>query len=124
MGTRQLGERMAKAVGGKKAAALAATKIRAKLAEGDTTVFDPPAVTVPTFGEYADRWLTGVAGIRCQRSTVEQYTHRLRVRLLPNLKDLPLTAITRERIKALVASEGKAGARVAGGGEVHPRTGA
>src|SRR5712692_3861219 len=81
------GRRKAKRVGDKKAAELAATKIRAKLAEDDTSVLAPPAV-VPTFAEYAERWIEGVAALRCQVSTLEQYRNRLRTRLVPALGSL------------------------------------
>jgi integrase len=103
------GRRRAKHVGDKKAAELAATKIRAKLVDGDLSVLDPPPAAVPTFAEYAERWLTNVATIRCQSSTLEQYRVRVRLRLLPHLGPLPLTAVTRERIKATLAAEIKAG---------------
>ena len=102
------GKRKAKRVGDKKAADLAAPKIRAKLAEGDTSALEP-AVKVPTFAEYAERWLTGVAAVRCHASSVEQYRHRLKVRVLPYVGSLSLSAITRERIKALVADMVKRG---------------
>jgi integrase len=105
-------QRKAKRVGDKKAAELAAVKIRAKLAEGDTSVFRHAPATVPTFAEYAERWLTDVAALRCQPSSLEQYRLRLRTRVLPHLGRLPLTAITKERIKALVGFEFRAGSRI------------
>lgn len=56
--------RVAKRVGvgrlGKKAADLAAVQIAAKLAQGDTTIFDPPPAqaATATFAEVAETWLT------------------------------------------------------------------
>jgi integrase len=105
------GKRKAKRVGDKRAAELAAIKIQAKLADGDASVFAPPAPAISTLGEYAERWMQDVAALRCQPSTIEQYRNRLRTRLLPNLGKLPLTAITRERVKALVAAEYHSGSR-------------
>jgi integrase len=116
------GHRKAKRVGDKKAAELAATKIRAKLAEGDISVLQPAPAAVPTFAEYAERWLTDVAALRCQPSSIEQYRLRLNTRLLPHLGRLPLTAITRERIKALVGDEFRAGSRMRDGHGISSRT--
>ena len=107
------GRRKAKRVGigksGKKAAELAATRILAKLVEGDLSVLEPPAPAVPTFAAYAEQWLSAVAAVRCQPSTLEQYRVRVRLRLLPHFGPLPLNAVTRERIKAMLAAEVKAG---------------
>jgi integrase len=120
------GKRKAKRIGvGKpaaKAAELAAIKIQARLAEGDTTVLGPTPAAVSTFAEYAERWLQGVAALRCQPSTLEQHRLRLKVRLLPHLGSLPLTAISRERIKALVAAEYRAGSHRSPGQPITPGT--
>ncbi len=120
------GRRKAKRVGvgkaGKKSAELAAIRIQARLAEGgDLSMLDPPAV-VPTLKAYAARWLEGVAALRCQPSTVELYRHRLDTRLLPALGALPLTAITRERIKAVVAEQFRAGSLKIEGRSISPKT--
>jgi integrase len=109
------GRRKARRVGvgkdGKKSADLAAIRIQARLAEGgDLSVLDPAAAPlVPTFKAYSERWLTAVAGISCKDSTVAQYRHRIETRLSPHLGALPLTAITRDRVKALIAHEFKSG---------------
>jgi integrase len=120
------GRRKAKRLGvgktGKKSAELAAIRIQARLAEGgDLTVLDPPAL-VPTLKGYAERWLDGVAALRCQTSTVDLYRRRLTNRLLPALGALPLTAITRERIKALVADQFRAGSLRTEGQSISPKT--
>jgi integrase len=115
-------KRKAKRVGDKKAAELAATMIRAKLAEGDLTALAPAPPPEPTFAEYSDRWLSGVAALRCQASSLEQYRNRLRLRLLPALGSLPLTAITRERVKALVAEQYRSGSRRTKGASIAPQT--
>jgi len=112
------GRRKARRVGvgtkGRKAADLAAIKIQARLAEGGDlngglSGLDP--TPAPTFAAYSQRWLDGVASVRCQPTSVEQYRMRITSRLNPGLGDLPLTAITRERIKALVADQCRVGHR-------------
>lgn len=120
------GRRKAKRLGvgktGKKSAELAAIRIQARLAEGgDMSVLNPPPL-VPSLRVYAARWLDGVAALRCQPSTVELYRHRLATRLLPTLGSLPLTAITRERIKALVAEQFRAGSLKIEGRSISPKT--
>jgi integrase len=76
------GRRKAKRAGtgrsGRKATELAALKISARLAEGDTAPLDPPSAptpvtALPTFNEYAERWLETVGSVRLRPSTVEQY---------------------------------------------------
>lgn len=121
------GRRKARRVGvgkdGKKSAALAAIKIQARLAEGgDLTLLDPDPSPVPTFKVYAERWLSAVAGLSCQGSTLAQYRHRLDTRLSPHLGALPLTAITRDRVKALIAHEFKSGRLRKGRTAISPRT--
>jgi integrase len=121
------GQRKARRVGvgkdGKKSADLAAIKIRARLAEGgDLSVLDPAPAPVPTFKVYAEQWLSAVAGISCQGSTLAQYRHRLDTRLAPHLGALPLTAITRDRVKALIAHEFKSGRLRKGRETIAPRT--
>jgi integrase len=115
-------KRRAKRVGDKKAAELAATQIRAKLAEGDISALSPAPALVPTFAEYAEQWLCSVAAVRCQASSVEQYRHRLTMRVLPHIGALPLSAITRERVKGLVADIVKLGNLKSEGRPSSPRT--
>jgi integrase len=99
------GRRRAKRCASKKAAELAADKIDAALRLGQVDVLDadrrPTPAPVPTFQHYAERWLAG-AGVRLKAATIEQHATRLRVRLLPSLAGLPLTSITRERVRALL----------------------
>ena len=112
------GRRKAKRVGvgrsGKKAAELVALKISARLAGGDTGPLDPPsaptpAASVPTFKEYAERWLETVGSVRLRPSTVEQYRNRLRVRIYPVLGRLPLTSLTREAARTALGDMVRAG---------------
>jgi integrase len=93
-----------------------------KLAEGDLSALEPAPPPVPTFKDYSERWLSGVAALRCQVSSIEQYRNRLRLRLLPALGQLPLTAITRERIKALVAEQYRSGSHRTEGAGIAPQT--
>jgi integrase len=118
------GQRKARRVGvgkdGKKAAEFAALKIRARLAEGgDLATLSAPSA--PTFKEYAEKWLAAVAGIACQPSTLYAYRHRLDTRIFPHLGALPLTAITRDKIKALIATEFQSG-RLRGARPIRPGT--
>jgi integrase len=45
----------------------------------------------------------GCQAARCLASTAEDYRIRLKVRILPLLGGLPLTAITRDRVRAFIA---------------------
>jgi len=112
------GRRKAKRVGvgksGKKAAELVALKISARLAGGDTGPLDPPsaptpAASVPTFKEYAERWLETVGSVRLRPSTVEQYRNPLRARICPVLGRLPLTSLTREAVRTALGDMVRAG---------------
>jgi integrase len=112
------GRRRAKRVGvgksGKKAAELAALKISARLAEGDTGPLEQRSVSalaasVPTLKEYADRWLETVGSVRLRPSTVDQYRNRLRVRIYPTLGRLRLTSLTREAVRSALGDMVRAG---------------
>jgi integrase len=120
--TRRKARRVGVGKKGKKSADLAAIKIQARLAEGgDLSILDPAPAT-PAFKVYAERWLSAVAGISCQGSTLAQYRHRIETRLSPHLGALPLTAITRDRVKALIAHEYKSGRLKQGRQALSPRT--
>lgn len=103
------GRRKAKRVGigkaGKRAAEAAAEQIAAKLALGDAAILDPTPTPapVPTLREYVARWLESHAALRCKPSTTEHYQQVLHAHWLPTLGDLPLTAITRERVRMALA---------------------
>lgn len=93
------GQRKAKRVGpgpaGKKAAELAAIKLQARLAEGDTRMLaevPPPQIT---FGAYAQQWLERYATHTCKFSTVRIYAVNLRRHVLPVLERKPLEAVAR-----------------------------
>src|SRR5262249_50657846 len=116
------GKRKAKRVGvgkdGKKAADLAKVKIQARLAEGgDLSALAGPAPG-PTVKGDAGGWLAAGAGLACRGSALRQDRHRRPRRLFPPLAPLPPTAITRDRIKGLIAAEftnGKPAPRTVGG---------
>src|SRR5437870_6473472 len=84
------GQRRAKRVGrDKKAAELAATKIRAKLAEGDATVLTRATVSVPSaplpFRELAEEWLIRYPALHAIRpGTMENRERFIRGHLLPH----------------------------------------
>jgi integrase len=119
------GHRKAKKIGtgkrGKELAEAAAVKIQARLLDGDLGIFESRPAPV-TFKDYAERWMTGVAALRCQPGTIEEYRRRLDLRLLPSLGALPLTAITREKVKAFVAEQVQAGHRRSKGAKIAPGT--
>lgn len=100
------GLRKAKRCASKKAAELVAVKLDAALKLGQLDMLEadrrPLPPPVPTFAEYAAQWLEGVGVARLRPATVEQYRLRLRLRLLPTLGPLPLTAITRETVRTLI----------------------
>lgn len=104
------GRRVARRVGvgkaGKRSAEAVAEQITAKLALGDLSVLDPPPSVEPilTFRAYAERWLEGHVRLRCKPSSYDRYAHTLRRHWFPVLGDLPLPLVTRERIKAALAT--------------------
>ncbi len=97
------GRRKSLAFKSKKAADLAAVKIDAALKLGHSDVLEPPEAPAqaPTLAEYAETWLATL-GTRARPSTMEDYRDRLRIRVLPLLGALPLTAITRERVRGFI----------------------
>jgi integrase len=107
------GRRKARRVGagkeGKRAAVAAAEQIQAKLALGDLSLLDQARTpqTVLTFRVYAERWLDSQVRLRCKPSTYEQYHVELRSHWFPPLGDVPLTALTRDRIKMVLGDLGQ-----------------
>ena len=97
------GRRKAKRCGSKKAAELAAIKIDAALKLGQTDVLEASKSPAPvrTLAEYAETWLATL-GTRARPSTIDDYRDRLRIRILPLLGSLPLTEITRDRVRGFI----------------------
>jgi len=101
------GRRKAKAVGDKKAAEVVASKLRAKLALGEFQVEAPERP--PTFREYAERWLESYAKIHCRPSTYDGYRRLLQRFAFPRFGGRPLSEVSREDVKGIVAEMGTAG---------------
>jgi integrase len=99
------GERQAKKIGDKAAAEAVASEIRERLAKGD---FQVKQKKVPTFGEYAYKWLDGYAETHLKYSTCKGYDCILRIHLQP-LMDRQIDQITRTEIKDLIYAKLKDG---------------
>ncbi len=103
------GRRKARRVGvgttGKRAAQAAAEKIAAKLALGDHTPLETvtPAAPPVTFRAYAERWLAGHVRLQCKPSTLTTYTRVMRTHWIPAPGPYPWPALTRDRIKGVLA---------------------
>ena len=92
------GRRKSLAFNSRKAADVAAVKIDAALKLGDTGPLTATAsAQVPTVAEYAEPWLQSLTKPRA--ATVEAYRLRLNVHILPLIGRLPLTNLTRERVR-------------------------
>lgn len=97
--------RKAKRVGDRKAAELAAIKIRAKLAEGDLTPLEDQQPAAPlTFQAYAETWITTHAQQACKFSTARVYENNLKGHVFPVLGAKPVGGITRPDCKTLIAA--------------------
>jgi integrase len=113
------GKRKRKRVGtgraGKKAAELAATKIAAKLAEGDLSVFDTPKPTGPalTFATVAEEWLRKYPLLHAVRpSTMDNYRSFTDRHLLPFFGNRPISGITPELIEDFIEAKRSPGGSV------------
>lgn len=108
------GKRKSLAFNSRKAADLAAVELGAALKLGDVGVLNAhqaPA-RVPTVAEYAQAWLHTITQARA--TTVEAYRLRLTVHILPLIGHVPLTDLTRERIRTLITELTAGGNRRAG----------
>ena len=98
------GRRKSLAFRSKKAAETAAVKLDAALKLGNVDVLAPTPVIparVPTLTEYSETWIPTLE-MRVRPSTIGDYRDRLRIRILPRLGSLPLTEITRERVRGFI----------------------
>jgi len=106
------GKRKAKRVGvgkeGRKAALAAAEQIQARLALGDLSPLERPEPPTP-FEPYARRWLRETVTPYRKPRTAEFYRGLLEHHLFPVFGAEPLTAITRARIRELIAAKTQAG---------------
>jgi integrase len=94
------GRRRAKRCASKTAAELAADKIDTALKLGQTEILAPRPTAIPTFAKSAEQWLKSIESTQIREGTAVDYRLRLRVRLLPLIGALPLTAITRARVRS------------------------
>jgi integrase len=87
---------------GKRAAEAAAEKIQAKLALGEAMPWQDRAV--PTFREAAERWLATYGPLRQLReSTRDLYKRNLETHVFPRFGPKPVTQVSREDMRALIA---------------------
>jgi integrase len=100
------GQRKAKRVGkgkeGQKAAMAAAEKIQARLVLGDLSLLEEAKPQEITLQAYGQQWLATDVALRLKPATVEKYTTVLRKHWLPELGMLPLSGITREKVKTML----------------------
>jgi integrase len=95
---------------GQRAANAAATKIQARLAEGDTGPLDDSPTAPPmTFRSYAEGWVETHADQACKFSTARVYRTNLNRHIVPVLGDKPVTAISRMDCRTLIAECRKKG---------------
>ena len=104
------GQRKRKRVGvgnaGKKAAELAAIKIQARLAEGDTAPLAPAPPSAPTFASIAEEWLRRYPALHAIRpGTLDNYRSFTERHLIPYFGELPITAITVDRIEDFIEAK-------------------
>ncbi len=103
------GLRKAKRVGegekAKRAAQRAAEILQGKLAAGDTSPLEASRARTPTLKDFAEEWLRTAVALHLKPATQENYRIAMRRHWLPALGSLPLAAITRERIKRVMADK-------------------
>jgi integrase len=101
-------KRKAKCVGSKPAAETAARKIEAKLTLGDFSILDEKP-RVPTFTEYADRWMDTYAKVHLKPGTWQKYANDFRLHLKPTFGGKRLDQITRQDLRELIAAKRESG---------------
>ncbi|MBI4636278.1 MAG: site-specific integrase [Candidatus Rokubacteria bacterium] len=104
------GKRKAKRVGvgkpGKRSAEQAAIQIQAKLAEGDLSALEAPERrAVPTFEQYAERWLTEAIRPHRKTRTEEYYRQIVANHLKPTFGQLRLDGIAPSHVRAFIAEK-------------------
>jgi integrase len=110
------GRRKAKRVGvgkaGKKAAELAAVKIEARLAEGDTAILDT-APASPTFGEFAKEWLERYPLLqRVRDNTMQNHRSFITHHLIPHFGPTLITGITSTSVENFIVAKRQPGGAV------------
>src|SRR3989442_557021 len=113
------GRRKAKRAGpgsrGKKLAEAAATKIAAKLLDGDTSVLDKPEkpATAPAFAEVAEEWLTKYPALHAVRpATMDNYRSFTEKHLIPFFGSVPVSDITAQGIEDFIEAKRAPGGSV------------
>jgi integrase len=104
------GKRKAKRVGvgpkAKKAAELAAVQLRARLVQGDLSIFaEVPAPVHMTFEMYARKWLAETITPHRKVRTADYYEQVLDTHLLPNFSKTVLTAIKPAHVRGFIAEK-------------------
>ncbi len=97
------GKRKAKKIGDRNAALEVARKLEAGLALGDLSIPDESSERPPNFQEYAERWLESYAKVHCRVSTYMKYGTLLRHYAFPRFGGKPVSEVSREDIKNLIA---------------------
>ncbi len=91
------GRRKAKCVGSSRdVAEKVQRQLEARLALGDLGFFAGDA-KVPTFGEYATRWMREHANLHCKPSTIRGYTSVLKLHLRPRFESVHLDRLSRHQ---------------------------
>lgn len=97
---RHKGRRMSRLVGDRQAARQLAKELRRALAAGSLGLMPETTASVPTFREYAERYLANAAHT-LKHSTAMDYQGNVTLYLLPAFGTLPLDQITRAEVKRL-----------------------
>lgn len=104
------GKRKSIRVGDQAAALALAAKIQEKLKAGELQI--APEKKIPTFGEYARKWLDTYGETHLKYSTLKGYESIMRIHLGPFL-DRPLNQITRPELKDFIYGKLKTGLALA-----------
>nr|NIO19453.1 tyrosine-type recombinase/integrase [Candidatus Aenigmarchaeota archaeon] len=102
------GKRKSCKVGSKKNAQAVAKEIEHQLALGNFSI-DSKVKEVPTFKEYAEKWLTGYAAISLKDSSYRRYRAILRDHIFPDLENKPIDVVTRQDVKDIGFNKIRAG---------------
>jgi integrase len=97
------GQRRAKRVGDRKAAELAAIKIRARLALGEPLLTEAAPPRALTFKEAAQRWLAAhFQSQQIRLATYDEYSRALRLHVYPRFGAKAVTEVSRADVRDLV----------------------
>jgi integrase len=100
------GVRKSKLVGGKVAALSVKRELEKQIAEGS---FKLEKKEMPTFGEYASRWIATTVPVTCKTSTLENYQNKLNKHILPFFDKLPITEVNRMKVKEFLMEKANQG---------------